>query len=230
MKKGVFYGVGVGPGDAELMTLKAQRVLRECPVLAVPNSGASAAALNIVRAAVDISDKTILDIPMPMTRDREKLDSAHDEAAEKIIRELEQGRDVAMPNIGDVSVYASCAYLLGRVAAAGFETHMIPGVPSFCAAAARLDMSLTTAKKPLVIIPGDAESMDALLEIDGTKVLMKSGKSIADTVKKLENLNLANGARAVENCGMENERVIRDVRELTSGAGYFTTIIIKGAD
>ena len=116
------------------------------------------------------------------------------------------------------------------LAEAGFETHMIPGVPSFCAAAARLDISLTTAKKPLVIIPGDAESMDALLEIDGTKVLMKSGRSIADTVKKLENLNLANGARAVENCGMENERVIRDVRKLTSGAGYFTTIIIKGAD
>ena len=135
-----------------------------------------------------------------------------------------------MPNIGDVSVYASCAYLLGRLSEAGYETHMIPGVPSFCAAAARLDISLTTAKKPLVIIPGDAESMDALLEIDGTKVLMKSGRSIADTVKKLENLNLANGACAVENCGMENERVIRDVRELTSGAGYFTTIIIKGAD
>ena len=72
--------------------------------------------------------------------------------------------------------------------------------------------------------------MDALLEIDGTKVLMKSGRSIADTVKKLENLNLASGACAVENCGMENERVIRDVRKLTSGAGYFTTIIIKGAD
>ena len=230
MKKGVFYGVGVGPGDAELMTLKAQRVLEACKVLAFPNSGASAAALNIVRAAVDISGKTILDIPMPMTRDETKLKCAHDEAAEKIIRELMEGRDVAMPNIGDVSVYASCSYLLGRISAAGFATHMIPGVPSFCAAAARLDMSLTTAKKPLVIIPGDAESMDALLEIDGTKVLMKSGRSIADTVKRLESLGLANDALAVENCGMENERVIRDVRELTSGAGYFTTIIIKGAD
>ena len=230
MKKGIFYGVGVGPGDAELMTLKAQRVLRECAVLAFPNSGASAAALNIVRAAVDISGKTILDIPMPMTRDETKLKCAHDEAAERIIRELMEGRDVAMPNIGDVSVYASCSYLLGRVSAAGFETHMIPGVPSFCAAAARLDMSLTTAKKPLVIIPGDAENMDALLSLDASKVLMKSGKSIADTVKRLEDLGLADSARAVENCGMENERVIRDVRELTSGAGYFTTIIIKGAD
>lgn len=230
MKKGIFYGVGVGPGDAELMTLKAQRVLEECAVLAFPNSGVSAAALNIVRAAVDISDKTILSLPMPMTRDREKLNSAHDEAAERIIRELMEGRDVAMPNIGDVSVYASCAYLLGRISAAGFETHMIPGVTSFCAAAARLDMSLTTAKKPLVIIPGDAENMDALLSLDASKVLMKSGKSIADTVKRLENLGIADSARAVENCGMENERVIRDVRELTSGAGYFTTIIIKGAD
>lgn len=230
MKKGIFYGVGVGPGDAELMTLKAQRVLEECAVLAVPNSGASAAALNIVRAAVDISDKMILNIPMPMTRDEKKLNSAHDEAAERIIRELKEGRNVAMPNIGDVSVYASCSYLLGRISAAGFETHMIPGVPSFCAAAARLDMSLTTAKKPLVIIPGDAENMDALLSLDASKVLMKSGKSIADTVKRLENLGLADDAHAVENCGMENERVIRDVRKLTSGASYFTTIIIKGAD
>lgn len=230
MSKGKFYGVGVGPGDAELITVRALRVLSECPVLAVPRSGAGSPALNIVSAAMDISDKQILDISVPMTRDAEKLDAAHDAAAQLIISELSMGRNVAMPNLGDVSVYASCSYLLSRVSAAGYETEMIPGVPSFCAAAAALNMSLTTADKPLVIIPGSAENMGALLSIDGTRVIMKSGKAAAETAERLEKLGLAPSACAVENCGMPGERIIRDISELKSGAGYFTTIIVKEND
>lgn len=230
MRKGKFYAVGVGPGDAELMTLKALRVLKSCPVLAVPQSGATTPALNIVKANLDISGKKILDISVPMTRDKEMLDAAHKAAAERVTAELEAGLDVAMPNLGDVSVYASAAYLLERVRAAGYETVMIPGVPSFCDAAAHLNMSLTDMEKPLVIIPGGHEDLKSLLNIEGTKVLMKSGRRLDAALETIDALKLTDSACAVENCGMENERIIHDLRELESGAGYFTTIIVKEAD
>ena len=230
MKKGRFYAVGLGPGDSELVTLKAQRVLAACPVLAVPDSGSGRLALGIVRALTDISDKRLIDISVPMTRDAAALRAAHSLAARRIISVLESGLDAAMPNLGDVSVYASASYLVEEISAAGYETLMIPGVPSFCAAAARLNMSLTTADKPLCIIPGSAENLEELLKIDGTRVLMKSGKQLAGTVERLSALGLADSAAAVENCTLENERVFRDIRALSSGAGYFTTVIIKEAD
>ena len=230
MKKGIFYAVGVGPGDAELMTLKALRVLRACPVLAAPNSGASTPALNIVKANLDISEKKNLDNSVPMTRDKETLDTAPAAAAARVIEALESGRDVAMPNLGDVSIYGSAAYLTERVKAAGYETVMIPGVPSFCDVAAQLGMSLTSMEKPLIIIPGGHSELDSLLKIRGTKVLMKSGRQLDAALETIDSLGLTGSACAVENCGMENERIIKDLRELKDGAGYFTTIIIKEAD
>ena len=109
MKKGRFYAVGLGPGDSELVTLKAQRVLAACPVLAVPDSGSGRLALGIVRALTDISDKRLIDISVPMTRDAAALRAAHSLAARRIISVLESGLDAAMPNLGDVSVYASAS-------------------------------------------------------------------------------------------------------------------------
>ena len=113
MKKGTFYGVGVGPGDPELLTLKAIRAMEHCPVIAAPETrGEKTLALDIARGAVDLSQKTILTLEFLMTRDKQKLEESHRAQARAVMEYLDQGQDVAMLNLGDVSIYSTFSYLL----------------------------------------------------------------------------------------------------------------------
>ncbi len=143
---GRFYGVGVGPGDPGLMTLGAAEVIRACPVLAVPVSGGETIlALEIARQAVpEAAEKELLRLDFPMVRDKDRLRQSHDAAAAQVMAVLDTGKDVAMLNLGDPSLYATYSPIQERVLAAGrYEVITIPGVPSFCAVAARLNRSLT---------------------------------------------------------------------------------------
>ena len=141
---GTFYGVSVGPGDPELLTLKAVRCIEQCPVLAAPQTAEGRMlALDIVKGAVDVSDKTILPLRFVMSRDADVLRASHEAAAEAVRAQLDAGNDVAMLNLGDVSIYATYGYLEEILKAAGYPTARIAGVPSFCAAAAALDAEYT---------------------------------------------------------------------------------------
>ena len=139
MEKGIFYGISVGPGDPELLTRKAVRVMEECKVIATPQTkGENTLALDIASAAVDMSGKTILPIRFLMTKDKDALQKSHEEAADEIAAWLDKGEDVGMLNLGDVSIYSTFSYIHEILKARGYETVVIPGVPSFCAVAARL--------------------------------------------------------------------------------------------
>ena len=134
MKPGILYGVGVGPGDPELLTLKAQRVLRTADVIAVPDKGAGEkTALTIIGDLAE--EKELLLCPAPMVRDRKALDAARDGIASRIAAVLDQGRSVAFITLGDPTVYSTYLYIHKRVRALGYEAEIVPGVPSFCAAA-----------------------------------------------------------------------------------------------
>ena len=116
MAKGIFYGVGVGPGDPELITLKAVRCIEQCPVIAAPETkGEKTLALDIARGAVDLAGKTILPLHFLMTRDPGALERSHRAQAERIMEQLDAGRDVAMLNLGDVSIYSTFSYLLAII-------------------------------------------------------------------------------------------------------------------
>ena len=124
MKQGVLYGVGVGPGDPELMTVKAVRIIREADIIAVPDGQT---AQNI--AADYLEGKEILPCSMPMLRDKALLAQKHDEAAERICALLEQGKTVAFLTLGDPSVYSTYMYVHRRVLARGYEAHPERVVP-----------------------------------------------------------------------------------------------------
>ena len=112
---GTFYGVSVGPGDPELMTLQAVRRLENCPVIAAPQTPKGGMlALDIAKGAVDLSDKTILPLRFAMSLDPAVQKAAHIEAARAVKEYLDAGQDVAMLNLGDVSVYATFGYLQDR--------------------------------------------------------------------------------------------------------------------
>jgi len=227
-KKGVFYGVGVGPGDPELLTRKAVRVLADCDVIAAPRTkGETTLALEIAGKAVDLSGKQILPLEFTMDRDPEVRMAAYRAAAERLKAPLDEGRDVAMVTLGDVSIYTTYCYLMDLVRADGYEVEMVPGVTSFSAIAARLGISLTEMDAPLHIIPASAMSTRDALALDGTKVLMKSGRQLDEVVRAIEAQGLLERASLVSNCGLENELVCTDLSQLREPLGYFTTIIVK---
>lgn len=224
---GTFYGVGVGPGDPELITRKAVRVLNSCPVIAAPRTkNGEMLALNIAKQAVDMTNKTILPLFFTMERDQSRQNAAHRTAADTIENYLKAGQDVAMLNLGDVSIYATYNYLMEILKDRGYLCEMIPGVPSFCAVAARLGESLTTINAPLHILPAAAD-LDAALALPGTKVIMKSGKQLPLVTEALRRNGSLKHAAMVQNCGLPGEKVITDLTAVPSPAGYFATIVVK---
>ena len=224
---GTFYGVGVGPGDPELLTRKAVGVLERCPVLATPRTRTgSSVALEIVRGAVELEGKTLLPLDFPMSREEGELRAAHRAAAETVRPHLEAGRDVAMAVLGDVSLYSTFCYVMEILRGEGFPCAMVPGVPSFCAAAALLGRSLTRPDAPLHILPGGWEGAEGALDLPGTKVLMKSGRQYPRFLEELDRRGMLEGAAMVENCGLPGQRAFPTLGDRPESTGYFTTILL----
>ncbi|EOS66754.1 precorrin-2 C(20)-methyltransferase [Oscillibacter sp. 1-3] len=228
VRQGVFYGVGVGPGDPELLTTKALRTLERCSVIAAPRTkSGEMLALDIVRQAMPLEGKTILPLEFTMSRDPAVLRASRLRASETIAARLSAGQDVAMLNLGDVSIYATFGYLMDMLTGEGYKAVMVPGVPSFCAVAARLGASLTTVSSPLHILPGGSSSLAEQLDLPGTKVLMKSGRQLPQAAEVLRQKGLLEKAAMVRDCGLPTEQVCRDLTRLPEETGYFATVIVK---
>lgn len=224
MSKGKFYGVSVGPGDPELITLKAVRVLENIQIIATPRTqGESTLALDIVSQVVDMAGKEVLTLDFLMSRDKEKVHQRHVEIAQTIVQKLDTGEDVAMLNLGDVSVFSTFSYIMEIVQANGYEVEVIPGVTSFCAVAGKLKVSLTSMNEPLHILP--ASTIEEAIELPGTKVIMKAGKSM-DEVKRILTQRGVD-VKGVQNCGLPNEKICHNAGDLSNELGYFTTLIVK---
>lgn len=229
---GTLYGVGVGPGDPELMTLAAVRIIKECAVIAVPKtSGGDGVALQIARAAVpELDDKLLLEMHMPMTRDRDQLARSHDAAAEQVAEHLRRGESVAFLTLGDSTVYSTYTYIHKRICAMGLPCRFVAGVPSFCAVAARLNQPLTEGAQPLHVLPASYQGADSGLDMRGTKVLMKTGKALGEVKAQLKARGLYERAQMVQKCGMEGERVFEHLDDADDGASYFSIIVVKDGE
>ena len=223
---GIMYGIGVGPGDPELMTLKAVKRIRQMNVIAIPHKEkALCTAYQIaIQAVPEIEEKECLYLHMPMTKDREVLNKSHDEAAKSVMEHLAGGEDVGFLTLGDVSIYSTFAYLAERVEKEGFETRLESGIPSFCAVAARLNIPLVTGGEELHIIPASYQISDAL-KLPGVKVLMKAGRQLQSVKEELQTAGLQ--AVMVENCGMPDERVYHSFKEIPETAGYYSLLIVR---
>ncbi len=226
MDKGILYGLGVGPGDPELLTLKAARILKEADVIAVPDKGSGEkTALNIVKDFVE--GKPILPCPSPMIRDTEALDRAHEAIADSICAVLEQGKTVAYITLGDPSIYSTYCYVQTKVRARGYEAVMVPGVPSFCAAAARLGTPLCEGSQRLMIVPASHRDVSDCLGQDANLVFMKAGREIDALKRTLQENGLLDRAGMVENCTMAEERVYPRFADAPDGSGYFSVVLVK---
>lgn len=224
--RGIAYGVGVGPGDPELMTLKACRLIRETQVIAVPGKEPkeTVAYQIAVQAVPELSSKTLLPLYMPMSMDRKILQENHRKCASAIEEYLEQGQNVVFLTLGDSTIYCTFTYLQSILEADGYETCLVNGITSFCAAASRLNIPLTEWNEPLHVIPAVHKLKEDLTQ-QGTCVLMKSASHMAEVKDILR--RSGKHVRMVENCGMPNEKTYHSVEEIPDDAGYFSLIIAK---
>lgn len=223
---GKLYGVGVGPGDPELLTIKAIRIIKEADVLAVPGEQKeNSVAYRIVKQAIaGVDTKEIISIDMPMTKDEERLEDSHRKGAEEIIKYLEMGKTMAYLTLGDPTIYSTYIYLQKRIEERGYEVEIISGIPSFCAVAAKLNQALVEKNEQLHVIPSSYDIEDTIA-LSGTKVLMKAGKKTSTVIEYLKTKDCQ--ASMVENCGMEDERMYRSLDEIKDDAGYYSLIIVK---
>lgn len=225
--KGIFYGVSIGPGDPELMTVKAVRILKEADVIAAARvMGKQETALEIAKQAVGLDGKEILQLNVSMSGKREAENKEHENSIRQIEAFLEAGKTVAMTVLGDVSVYASWQYLAEQIRKDGYQTVMIPGVTSFCAAAAAANTGLTRRDLPLHIVPASYGNLEKQMQPEGNYVLMKAGKCMEEIHRVLETKHGVREVFSIKNCGLPGE-VVKDGLLENEAYGYFTTVIVK---
>ena len=223
---GTLYGVGVGPGDPELMTLKAVRLIRESGVIACPGAvpQETTAYQIAIQAVPELAEKELVPIRLPMTHDQEALARSREEGARRLEAYLNQGKNTVFLTLGDPAIYSTFSYIQEIVQSHGYPTALVSGVPSFCAAAARVNLSLVEWNEPLHVVPA-AHRLDLALSEPGNYVLMKSGRSLGSVKEILSQSGLS--VVMVENCGMENEHIYRTLEKIPDSAGYYSLIIAK---
>ena len=228
-ERGILYGVGVGPGDAELVTLKALRVMRACDLLILPEADReNCRAWQIARAACpELTDKAVLGFSFPMTRDRARRDAALAEIWRELAALLDAGKVLAFLTIGDPGVYSTFSYMSERAQRDGYRTAVVPGVPSFAACAASLSLPLVLDREALHLIPG-SEDLESALALPGTKVFMKLGTCMPALKEALLAAEEAGRftVTAVSDCGPQ-ELCFRGAEALPEDAPYMTTVIVK---
>ena len=216
---GKLYVIGVGPGDPELITIKAVKTLHKADIIACPKSREGAGiAYNIAKEAVpEIEKKDILPLSFPMTRDETVLSEVHNEAAALIADQLEKDKTVALLTLGDPAFYSSAFYVVDILKNKGYDIEIISGVPSFSGAAAGLMQSLALGDEQVLITT--PQKVD--FSFPGTIVVMKAGMHLADLKEKMTGRDVY----LVENSGMEDEKIYHG--DLPDKAGYLSLLIVK---
>lgn len=227
--RGILYGVGVGPGDPELMTVKAVRVLRESDVVILPaEPKEDCYAYKIAKTVVpEVEEKEIVCLPFLMIKDKEELERSHQAIYDRIAAFLEEGKNVAFLTIGDPAVYSTYNYIHEKEKKNGGTPVMISGVPSFCAAAAAVGISLGDKKEQIHIIPGSYETEETM-QLSGTRIYMKSGRSLGQLKKLLlSHTEKKVDVYSISNCGMENEKIVYGAEQIDENSNYLTLVIVK---
>ena len=224
---GTLYGIGVGPGDPNLITLKGYRVLQAAPVLAypAPETGDSLARQIVAPHLMD--EKTEIAIRMPLSAPKFPDNTVYGEAATQLERHLANGQDVAVLCEGDPFFYGSFMYLFARMA----ESHMVevvPGVSSPMACAAVLGAPLAAQNDILTILPAPLPSVQLKAQLDATDAaaIIKIGRHFERVRALISELNLMDRARYIERATMDAEKVVPLAVVEPSSSPYFSMILI----
>lgn len=239
-RSGHLYLVGVGPGDPELMTYKAVRILSEARIWAVPTAreNGMSSAQQIASQMVPDNGRTILSLCFPMKKvflgqeTDDQLLQAWRRSADEVIRHLDRGDDVAFPTLGDATLYSTAFYLLAMIQEQRphIPVTVVPGITAMAACAASQSSPLALGDDVLAVVPAafeDDRLRGILANLDAV-VLMKVHRRIDALIDLLEELGLIDCAVLIERSGMPEERVYTDVRAARGRKlHYFSTMVIR---
>jgi precorrin-2/cobalt-factor-2 C20-methyltransferase len=228
MKRGKFFGIGVGPGDTELLTIKAAKILKKIDVICSPRSAESkrSLALSIVQPILNDRDDDyeILDPLFPMIEDKLTLNTYWDQAAEIITKKLVQGKDVGFITLGDPTVYSTFSYVAKRLIESDFEIEVIPGITSFTGCAAAAGISLAEKDEIVVIVPKVDDRLASLMEYGDTFIIMKTSRHSEILEEIVSQDKRDKSIISVQNCSMNDENVFEG---FSKDKKYLSTTIIK---
>jgi len=240
-QKGKLIGIGVGPGDSELLTVKAVKILEKIPVICSPKSSKKkeSIALSIIKPILEKREKSspskenskkgsirglkILEPIFPMTEDKNTLEKHWDYASDLIAKNLNKGLDVAFITLGDPSIYSTFSYVQKRLKNS-YEIEMVPGINSFTACASSIGKPLVEKDEILMVIPKIDDRLEKLLKEGNSFVLMKTSRNTEELEDIIHNQDCEKEITSVQNCSMENEKIIDS---FPKNKPYLTTTIVK---
>jgi len=235
---GTLYVIGVGPGDPELLTLKAVRILKTVKYICVPKGReeGSSMALDIIKKIISVDNKELIEAHFPMRKTKapahaRELDTKWNETVETVLSILDTGADMAFITIGDPSIYSTFFYLHDRLIELNplLSVEIIPGISSITASAAQAGISLGLADERIAVIPATyATDISMVLEHFDTVILMKVHKVFDQILAMLEAAGLTGKALYISRTGMDDGQVVRDISTLKGKElNYFSMVIIK---
>ncbi len=232
-KTETLYGIGVGPGDPDLITMKAIKILGRVDMIFAASStkNSHSQAVDIARPHIP-ADTPIKRLPFPMTRDKVETTAAWEENALSIMAELQRGKNAAFLTLGDAMTYSTYGYVLKHIKAIAPDLNIVsvPGITSYQASAARLNTPLVEGEESLMVVSGvqGGGRFRRLGAKPENVVFLKAYKNVKDISEALEESDLLENSVGVARCGLPEEEIIHDVKALGSRPpGYWTLIIAK---
>lgn len=226
-----FYGIGIGPGDSELVTVKASRILGELDILYTPEAkkGTKSLALEITSPYLS-EELTIKQRHFPMVRDKSHKEGQWKEIAEEIVADVQAGKNVGFITLGDPMVFSTYSYLLDIIGNR-IETKTIPGITSYNSIAAEVGLPLVMDEESFAVVPATAgvQHLEAVLATHETVVIMKVANHLAEVLPLLKKFDLLEKTVLVSRSSTEQQEIRRGIADLSQDEtlSYFSTMLVK---
>ena len=227
---GIFYGIGVGPGDPELLTMKAIKTLEKVDVIIAPKTEKKdgSVALSIARPYLKPTVEIVYQV-FPMVTHFEDSPQSWQKNKAEILGLLNKGKNVAFLTLGDPMFYSTYIYIYRLLKAENVLIETIPGVPAFCAIAGRLQYPLVEGNDIISVIPATAEpdKIQKVLAVSDNAVIMKVYKNFDQIVSALKDEDLTDNAIMVSRCGLPDEECIDNIEQVKEVPNYLSTILTR---
>lgn len=233
--KGKLFGIGVGPGDPELMTVKAARIVGEADIIITPKTEKKdgSVALNIAKPYIQ-EHTEIVPVVFPMVLDDNAQAEGWQEAKKIIVSYLEAGKNVVFLTLGDPMFYSTYMYVYRLIENTGFEIETVPGVTAFCAIGSHLGYPIVEKEEVLAIVPATApkEKIDKVLAVADDAVIMKVYRNFHEVQEVLKKHDMADEAVMISRVGLDGEEVYRGLDKLPEDLklNYLSTVLTKRKD
>ncbi len=229
--KGKFYGIGVGPGDPELITLKAISAIKMADVLICPDAGNGKKSIALEIGEDYVQDKTErVAMTFPMVYDEEVLNKSWEENAVQIERYINAGKNVAFITLGDPGVFSTFMYIVPFLVAKGIEIETIPGVTSFSAVASTMNLPICLWEETFTVVPlqKDVASARRAIENSDNVIIMKPSYANKELAELLIEKGLEKNFVMISKVSTNTQNIVRDINVLKNEkVPYMSTIIIK---